>query len=695
MDTYSASVLLPGEEHADEEHADAGQARRGGTPVATRALRSLAGVFVVTWAFRISGYLTFASWAAIPVVLLGLVGLLAIVAAWLPASVISERRQHQLGWVTLAAVIAALGFWSYFQVFTAPDYQTDEIAFDQYAAQLAVHGIDPYLRSMAPAFPMFHVSPNNYTFQLNGQPVTSLSYPALAFEAYLPLLAAGVTTQAAVWVEVFAWALGAVVLYAVLPRSIAPLAGVIASIDVYIGYAVGGVTDSLFVPLLIGAAAGWDQFARRRGPRAWLGPVCMGLAMAVKQTPWMVLPFVLAGIIIESRRDKGSRQALRDGLRYAGIAFAAFAVPNLPYALTAPGAWLSGILTPLESHSVPAGQGVVAISLSLMAGGGSLTAYDAAAVIVFASLLALFVTAYPALKPVAFLLPSIALFFADRSFGSYLVMLVPAALAAAATTSRPRGMRAARHWRLVAAGGACATLIAVAVALTSASPLSISIKSVRTTGQLATVGQVTLTVANNTGGQVQPAFTIEDGTSMTGFWQRESGPAVLQPHQRATYVIAAPNYFAMPSIQNGFQVLAFTSTPATVSRTTTYLASTWRVILQPDAVSQTVHTGQQITVRAQIVNRLDQPVTAAHVPVYLGQIIYAQQGLKYSQAFINKGLEGQTPIEALTDASGTATFTIRCPVSDTDPVYFEANLVNPTYFYPYGYSPILTVRFGS
>ena len=37
----------------------------------------------------------------------------------------------------------------------------------------------------------------------------------------------------------------------------------------------------------------------------------------------------------------------------------------------------------------------------------------------------------------------------------------------------------------------------------------------------------------------------------------------------------------------------------------------------------------------------------------------------------------------------------RCPQAGRDPVYFEANLVNPTYFYPYGYSPILTVRFGS
>ena len=85
--------------------------------------------------------------------------------------------------------MAALAIWSYFQVYMAPDYGTDEIAFDQYAAQLALHGINPYLHSMAAAFPLFHVSPNGYTFLLNGRPVTTLSYPALSFEAYLPLLA--------------------------------------------------------------------------------------------------------------------------------------------------------------------------------------------------------------------------------------------------------------------------------------------------------------------------------------------------------------------------------------------------------------------------------------------------------------------------------------------------------------------------
>ena len=80
-----------------------------------------------------------------------------------------------------------------------------------------------------------------------------------------------------------------------------------------------------------------------------------------------------------------------------------------------------------------------------------------------------------------------------------------------------------------------------------------------------------------------------------------------------------------------------------------YLASGWRVILQPAAINQVVHVGQQITVQAEIVNRLDQPVAAAGVRVYLGQIIYAQQGLEYSEAFINNGLEGQTPVAALTN----------------------------------------------
>ena len=668
---------------------------QGETTWVGRGLRTLAGLFVVTWSFRLSGYLTFAPWLAVPIVALGLAGLLIVVAAWLPDSALGSRRQHQVGWAALAMVLAALALWSYFQVFVAPGYGTDEVAFDQYAAQLALHGVNPYLRSMAPAFPLFHVSPNGYTFQLNGQPITTLSYPALSFEAYLPLLALGWATQAAVWTNVAGWAIGAVVLYAVLPRNLAPLAVVVASVDIFIGYAAGGVTDCLFVPLLVGAAVGWDRFASTRGPAAWRGPVLMGLAMAVKQTPWLVVPFVVAGIVLESRRERGWRQAVRDGLRYVGIATMAFLAPNLPYLIGAPGAWLHGVLTPLSSRAVPAGQGLVSLSLSLAVGGGSLFAYNVAAVVVLAAVFACYLVTYPALKPAAFLLPSIVLFFATRSFGSYLVMLIPAAIAAAATTQRPPGAAAWHHWKWVALVGAAASIAAVSAALTAASPLAVSIQSVQTTGQLATVEQVTLAVVNKTSSSVRPAFTIEDGTALTAFWRRQQGPAVLGPHQRASYTIVAPSYFAMPSIDNGFQVLAFLQNPASVSRTGSYLASTWGLALQPAAVNNPVAVGQEITVHAEILNRLDGRIRVADVPVYLGQVIYAQRGLQFGQAVINRGLPGQTPVEALTNAAGVATFTIHSPVAGSDPIYFEANLVNPTLFYPYGYSPILAVRFGS
>ena len=670
-----------------------GEAEAESTAWTERTLRTLAAVFLLTWSFRLSGYLTFATWLAVPVVLMGLTGLLAIVGAWLPAGSLASRRQRQIDLAVLAAVIAVLAMWSYFQLYITPDYGTDEVAFDQYAAQLALHGINPYLHSMAAAFPLFHVSPNGYTFLLNGQPVTKLSYPALAFEAYLPLLAVGVTTGAALWTDVAAWALGAVVLYAVLPRKLAPLAAIVVSLDVFTGYAVGGVTDFLFMPLLIGAAAGWDRFAWTRGRAAWLGPILMGLAMAVKQTPWLIVPFLVAGIVLESRRLRGWGQGIRDGVRYLGITAGAFLVPNLPYLLNSPRGWLSGVLTPIMAQTVPAGQGLVSLSLSLSVGGGSLRDYTFAAIVVFVALLACYMTTYPVLKPATFLLPSIVLFFATRSFGSYLVMLIPAAVAAAATTQRPQSPASWRYRKWVVSGAAASCGLAVLAALTSPSPLAMVIQSVRTTGQLATVDELTVSVTNNSGHSVRPAFTIETGTSMTAFWRRVHGPPVLGPHQKATYTIQAPSYFAMPSITNGFQVLAFSHTPPAVSRTGAYVASVWRVVLRPSTINQPVTRGQAITVHAEIVNRLDQPVRAANVPVYLGQVIYAQGGTQISQAFINKGYGGQTPVSALTNAQGVATFTIKLTLVPHDPIYFEANLVKSGSAYPYGYSPILAVRF--
>jgi hypothetical protein len=142
-------------------------------------------------------------------------------------------------------------------------------------------------------------------------------------------------------------------------------------------------------------------------------------------------------------------------------------------------------------------------------------------------------------------------------------------------------------------------------------------------------------------------------------------------------------------------VVAFGEHPASVSRTGAYQASLWRVVLLPSTLSRPVTRGQDVTVHAEIVNRLDSRMYVANVPIYLGQVIYAQQGLQFGEAVINHGLPGQTPVEARTNARGVATFTIHSPVGGSNPVYFEANLVKPGSAYPYGYSPILSMRFRS
>ena len=665
---------------------------------------SVAGMTIIFWAFALYSSVDSHPWLIVLVIVLGIWGLGTIGASLVTVSV-DRRLAETLAWVTVALSILAFFVWSYLQVLATPGYGTDEAAFDQYAAQLLVHGFNPYAHSLAQSFSLFHVSPNGFTFGLNGQPITQLSYPALSFLLYAPVVAFGATAQVAIVWNVLAWAIGMALFFAMLPRRIRPLAIVVTSFSVYIGYAVGGVTDALFVPLLIGAVYRWDEFPAQRGLAAWRGPVLLGLAMAVKQTPWLVLPFLVVGVALEARRAPRSGAGDASGERpwwwvpgrYLAIALGAFLVPNLPFIFADPRAWWSGILTPILSHAVPAGQGYVGLSLFLGVGGGSLLAYSVALAVILLWLVATFALTYPSLKRVAVLIPAIVLFFSARSFGSYLVTLLPAALVAAYTVDRvpsyspaPAPSRRAR-WAWVVPTGVVVSLIALLSVLFFPPPLNVAVTSVRTTGQLATVVQLGVQVTNTSDSSVRPAFTIETGGAITAFWHAR-GPATLPAHRSAHYELYAPNFFAQPPVSGGFQVVAFTSSPATVSRSAAYLPTNWHVSLIPDAVSAPVKVGQPVTLHAEVLNNLNQLVNTTGEPVYLGQIIYSQKGLVYSEAVINNGQVGQTPVSAYTK-HGVATFVVRGTVASEDPVYFEANLINSNQFYPYGYSEIVPIRF--
>ena len=653
---------------------------------------SIAGLFVIVWATQLIGYATTFPWLSAVVVLLGALGLGTITAAWCSRRFF-ERQGQRLAWMTLVLFVVAFAIWAYLYVFNDARYGTDEIAFNQYAAQLLVHGSNPYPHSMAPAFSLFHVTPDGYTYRLNGSPVTTLSYPALAFLIYVPMLALGWSTQLANVVNVAAWIVAIVLAFWLLPQRVRPVAIVIGSISVYVGYAVGGVTDALFVPLLVGAAYRWDRFGIRPASSYWWSPVLLGLAMSIKQTPWLILPFVVIGIVLEHHAS-GRRQQLRVGSRYVLLCLTAFLLPNIPFIIASPRAWLAGVTTPLLGQMVPAGQGLMAVSLFLGIGGGSLLAFSVASAVTLILLLVIFTVTYPRLKLLAFFLPSIALFVATRSLGSYLVMLLPAALVGAMTVRR--GSFPIHRWR-----GSYVTVIVLSAvlaivtyfAVATPAPLALQVTSVTTTGQLATVSALTVRATNRSPHAIRPAFSIEYGTTLTTFWTRIAGPSTLAPGGTALYRLAAPNFPSMPPITGGFQVIAFTADPASLSRSAPYNATSYHVSLVPNAINQPVPVGSRVTVTAEVLDHLNRPVHRAGIPVYMGQVIYAQSGLEYGAAIINGSQPGATPVTAFTNADGQAVFVIRGTEATADPVYFEANLVNGTQFYPFGYSDILSVRF--
>jgi hypothetical protein len=547
---------------------------------------------------------------------------------------------------------------------------------------------------MAPSFDFFQVSPDGYTFHLDGHPVTSLSYPALSFLVYVPFLLMGWSSQLATWLNVAAWALSIVILFACMPAPFKPFAIVLGSASVYVAYAVGGVTDALFVPFLILAAIRWDRYPLEQGLRRLLAPCCLGLALGIKQTPWTLIPFILTGIFLEARRGGiGNRRAAWVVARYTLIAGTVFLIPNVPFVVANSGAWLRGITTPLDSTIVPSGQGLISLAILLGLGGGSLAAYSVTTLVVLLTVWVAYAATYPRIKAWTFLLPVVPFFFGVRSFGSYLVMLLPAGVAAMATMRRQSssGPLTRNVWALLLCG-IVLSLGSISVALAVPPPFDLRISRVHTTGQLATVDRLSVVATNRTNSPLSPGFTVNSGGNLTAFWNRLHGPKVVPAGATRTFELAAPNFFAMPPLTGGFQVVAFTDSPGTVSRTDAYLPTLWHVALIPNAVNKPISIGQTVVLKAQILDRLDQPVHVTGIPVYLGQITYAQDGVYFGSALINASSPGKTPVSMTTDSNGAAAFTIQATVNTADPIYFEANLVNNSLYYPYGYSQIVPIR---
>lgn len=122
------------------------------------------------------------------------------------------------------------------------------------------------------------------------------------------------------------------------------------------------LADCLFTGL---TARGWFEAAgllpavlafRVRG-RPLASGVLVGLACAVKQVLWPLAPLCL---VLDLRR--GDRRAAL--VRTAGMT-AGFLLPNLPFIVDAPAAWLHSMLLPMSLPMFPLGIGLVSPSVDL------------------------------------------------------------------------------------------------------------------------------------------------------------------------------------------------------------------------------------------------------------------------------------------------------------------------------------------
>ena len=619
------------------------------------------------------------------------VGLISLITS---CSSVGPQTATQLGTLLVLGLLTAVRTW--ISVVHAPAYGTDELAFDQYAAQLLLNGHNPYTNSMAPALQMFQVPEIYHTFTLSGGTVSSLSYPAGSFLFYIPTLLMGFHMQAATFTDVAMWIIDMFLFWCLLPFQIRWAAALLLGSGVMFGNAVGGVTDVLYLPFACVALWKWDQFTSPTASRLqrWAGPISLGLACSIKQTPWFLLPFLLAGTFLEAyKTDRKPTLAI---CRYFALAAAAFSLINLPFILASPAAFIHGILTPLIAPTIPGGQGLIGLAM-FTARGGYLVYYTLAAAFIAMASFACFVRFYSRLKLALVTLAVGIFFFPPRSFDEYFIEVAPMILVGLTTVKvptnpNPIGTCMLRWWSLGAASSMAIAFIAVGLAVTSSPPLKISVLSENTTGQLATIDKIRIEVFNQGKRTLLPHYSINQVGQPSSFWNVIAGPVRVLPGQHASVLLSAPDTSSMPSELSSFVVNAYLSNPAAVVTSARVTVQSYNTVLFPLGVTSPVRVGNPVDVTVQLTNQLGANVHRAGVRVELGQVIYARNSLELGEVSINGSAEGKTPVSAVTNQDGVARFTLRSIQAQADPVFFEAWLL-PRSGIPSSYSNLLSILF--
>ena len=242
------------------------------------------------------------------------------------------------------------------EISTRKFYATDSAAFDQVAARALTHGADPYVATLSGVAHLLSVPPHFWTYTVDGGHVSQFSYPAGSFLLSLPATALGVH-MAVDWTDLVAWLATIVLLFALVPASLRWLIALLALTPFFVGSFSSGGTDAMFLPFLVLAVWRWDRYGRSNepGPARWIGPISLGVACAIKQTPWFVVPMLVTGVFLEARQRGGA--PIRVSARYLLTVLVVFVAVNSPFLVWHPRAWLHGTLIPVTGGWSPMARG--------------------------------------------------------------------------------------------------------------------------------------------------------------------------------------------------------------------------------------------------------------------------------------------------------------------------------------------------
>jgi uncharacterized membrane protein len=516
------------------------------------------------------------SWpgAAVLSVLLVLAGVAGMVVTWL----VPDAGAGALPWTGLGVAVLAVGVPEAVAIHVRRYYTTDSAAFNQLATRALMHGKNPYETSMASAARLFNPPSHYWTYLADGGHITRFVYPAGSFLLEAPAWALGFHHELADWTDLVAWLITGVLLFVLLPVGLRWLAILLLMASAFVGAFSTGGTDALFLPFLVMAVWRWDRFGlgREAGVARWIGPLALGLACSVKQTPWFCLPVLLMGLGLEANR-RGD-PVWRIPARYLVVVVGVFAACNLPFAIWGPRAWADGVVFPFTQPLVADGQGLVTLAIHGLTGGVVLPLLSVAGALAFLAFLAAFIAWYPAMKVVWLFVLPIVLLVPGRSLSSYLIDFFPAAVVAAFTvTAAPSTSPAVQtdtrpalpRWVPATAIGvpALASAAVCVLAFTSA-PLDVSVVSVRTSNATLRLDSVTVRVHNLTGTRLTPHFFVAlDSSHPSGYWfvVTPGGQLALGAGATATVTLRPNEYTWSPAHGAHWLVEAYTSSPNALS----------------------------------------------------------------------------------------------------------------------------------